>query len=121
LLSGSGAVDVNMNASTFALGSISGTTAGSTFNPPSRANAGSGNVDGLGTYNQKIDNASIYADAVKQVSFQITNSSGTWATDQDVLTPNNKGYIAAAHIYVAANPPIRSAGALTTGYGAGDA
>jgi hypothetical protein len=110
---------VNVNASTFTIANITGITAGSTFKPPSLANADSKNVNGEGKFNQTINNGSGFNTAVHEVSFQITNTSSAWATANDVLTLNNKGYLAAAHIFVTPDPAIKSAGAQASGYAAG--
>ena len=87
----------------------------STVNPP-----GTSNVDGWGLFNLVIDSNDGYASASSGISFTITNSSGTWATDTDVLTQNAGGYAAAAHVGVCTAPCTKDAGALVTGYASGD-
>ncbi len=49
----------------------------------------------------------------------MTNTGGTWANADSVLTANATGNLAAAHIFVTASPAVGSAGALVTGFATG--
>jgi hypothetical protein len=82
--------DVQVNAATFTASFSSDTTSSS----PS---AGSGNVNGYGSFNLTWDNgaASNHEDFF---SFLVTNTSGSWGLASDVLTANAKGFDAAAHV-----------------------
>ena len=109
---------VNVNASAFTITGISGTqpagfgpTTYSVANPP-----GTSNVDGLGSFNGVIDSNDGFTAASDSITFTLTNSTATWATANDVLVNNSKGFDAAAHIFVTATPPNPAAGALATGF-----
>ncbi len=79
---------VNVNATSFSVSSPVGTNSISGFtpgpftiqNPP-----GTSNVNGFGRFNLVIDDFNGFKDAVDLLTFDITNLSGTWATDADVL------------------------------------
>jgi len=62
---------------------------------------GAGNEDGFGSFNFTLNNFDGFGYAFRTVSFTLTNTSGTWANDLAVLTANESGYLAAAHIFVA--------------------
>jgi hypothetical protein len=89
---GAQAIDVNVNgtATTSALVSSSGSTL---------TDSGSGNVSTFGTFNHTIDNTDGAGDSFTTGSFLLTKASGTWASDADVLTKNDGGFYAAAHIF----------------------
>jgi hypothetical protein len=118
LMGDGGSADVNVNAASFTVGSISGTPLNATFDPPSLSNSGSRNVDGFGTLNLTIGDSDGFKNAVNSISFTITNTSGTWATANNVLTPNGvpNNAFAAAHIFVCADPCNQVNGAVTTGF-----
>lgn len=85
------------------------------FNSPS-----TGQDDGYGSFNLTYGSTGGYNATATSVSFTIDATGATaWANAASVLTPNNKGQIAAANIYVA-NVNNFGAGAISTGY-AGDA
>src|SRR5262245_31958338 len=52
MFGGQGAADVNVNASTWTLGTVTGTNAGIGFTPGPYSNGGSGNVSTFGVFNQ---------------------------------------------------------------------
>jgi hypothetical protein len=98
-------VALNVNASTFSLvGSITGTQPGigipNAGNGPYTANFGSQNVSEFGHFNFTIDSFDGASHASSTVSFELQNTSGTWASDSTVLTPNDKLFSAADHIFV---------------------
>lgn len=70
-----------------------------------------GNVSSFGNFNFVLNAFDGYPNAVNQLSFDITNNAGTWASDASVLFDNVNGYYAASHIFV-----IGANGALTTGF-----
>jgi hypothetical protein len=72
--------------------------------------------NGIGIVNQVIDSSDGFASSSSQVSFTLTNTSGTWASVSNVLTPNSNGFQAEAHIFVTANPAVQSNGASFTGF-----
>jgi hypothetical protein len=58
-----------------------------------------GNEDGFGVFNQTTSGQEGFEHAVSLASFVLTNTSGTWASAADVLTPNAGGWLAVAHIF----------------------
>jgi len=106
-----GSVGLNTNgAATLTAGSITGITqpqASPTNNPLTSCNGGScftqttGNEDGFGSFNFVLDNFDGFQYAFSTITFTIDRNSGTWASEADVLTANNHGALAAAHIFVA--------------------
>lgn len=122
LFGANGSVAVNVNATAFTLGPIiTGSNAGTGFTPGPFSDGGSNNEDGFGSFNQTIDSFGGYTHSSDSLSFTLSNTSGTWSSAANVLTPNNNGYLAAAHIFVADYPADASNGALATGYAANGA
>jgi hypothetical protein len=116
LLGDGGSVAVNVNATSWTLGTITGVNSGTGYSPGPWFDDGAGNEDGFGSFNQTIRSFDGSTHASTQISFSLTNTSGTWASDADVLTGNGSGYRAAAHIYVTSYPAYAAAGALATGF-----
>ena len=116
LFGSSGAVGVNVNAASWSLGGISGSNAGVGFTPGPWSDGGAANEDGFGSFNQTIDSFDGYVHSSDYIKFSLTNTSGTWAGDSDVLTGNASGFHVAAHIFVTSSPANASNGALATGY-----
>jgi hypothetical protein len=112
----SSVADVNVNATTWTITSL--TTNG--LGGATLANGGSGNVDGWGVFNQTTNQSDGYADRATSISYVLTDTSGTWASSDNVLTPNTSGHSVAAHIAVctlATNPDCNSdQGASFTGF-----
>lgn len=105
LLGDGGMVGVNVNAGSFAAsGVFLGSNSGTGFTPGPFTNTFAGAEDGFGVFNQTISDFDGYSHAVDTFSFTLTNNSGAWASDNDVLTANAQGYRAAAHIFPAALP-----------------
>ena len=111
-----GSVAVNVNAASWTLGSITGSNAGVGFTPGPYSDGGSGNEDGFGSFNQTINSFDGFSHSADTVSFSLTNNSGTWATDSDVLTANGSGYLVGAHIFVTSFPANAANGAIVTGF-----
>jgi len=113
-----GMVAVNVNATSFAFSGFNeinifpGFVAGPLGNPP----PGPGVEDGFGSFNLTVNNHDGFANTATHVEFLVTNFSGTWGTDSDVLTGNEQGHHVAAHIYVTATPPSVTNGAVATGF-----
>jgi hypothetical protein len=119
---GSSAVAVNVNATTWALSpTIGGLNAGTGFDLPGPfEDGGSGNMDGFGSFNEGISSFDGFAHSSDLISFTLNNLTGTWASANSVLTGNNKGNLAAAHIFVTALPANASNGASVTGFATGN-
>jgi hypothetical protein len=111
---------VNVNATSWTVGSFAASNAGTGFSPGTLSNGGSGNVDSFGVFNQTVNDFDGFMHAADSVQFTITNTSGTWATAGDVLTPNADGNVAAAHLFVCSADGYgncnQADGALTTGF-----
>jgi len=115
---------VNVNATSFTVGSITGTNSGTGFNtiPPGnqpRFSLSSGEVDGFGNFNLAIDIFNGFTYSVDTLSFVITETPGpTWVTANDVLIANDPTHnaLAASHIFVTSDPANASNKALATGY-----
>lgn len=120
LFGGVNAVDLNVNASSFTVGTITGSNAGTGFTPGPLSNGGSGNVDGLGTFNLTINSFDGFTHSSDEVTFDLTNTGGTWASAADVLALNSNGFDAAMHVFVTSSPANASNGAIATGF-AGEA
>ena len=86
------AVDVNVNATSWTFGSVTENSAGTL------SNGGVNNVDGFGSFNQTTDLTDGFTDRASSISFVLTNTGGTWASDALVLTPNASGNTVGAHI-----------------------
>jgi hypothetical protein len=102
LLGGQGIVGLNFN------GAVTASGLG-----PDLSVGGAKNEDGFGSFNFTLDNFDGFSHAVSSFSFDVTLDSGTWATINDVLTPNASGNLAAAHIFVSCPT---CTGALGTGF-----
>jgi VPDSG-CTERM motif len=111
-----GSVDVNVNASTFAVSNITGSNSGTGFTPGPYTFVGAGNVSQFGQFNLRINSFDGYTHTSSTISFTVTNTSGTWGGSGDVLAFNNKNFDAAAHIFVTSSPANASNGALATGF-----
>jgi len=118
LMGAQGAVALNVNGDV-TVGTITGTNSGTGFTPGPLSVAAAGNEDGFGSFNFTVDSFDSYTHSSDTVTFTLTNTSGTWASSADVLTPNEGGYLAAAHILVTTYPADASGSASVTGYAAG--
>src|SRR5436190_7485352 len=86
LLGDGGSVAVNVNATSWGLGSLSAANAGTGFTPGPLSNNGAGNEDGLGSFNQTITSFDGFTHSSDTISFVLTDTSGTWAGAASVLT-----------------------------------
>jgi hypothetical protein len=110
LMGGVSAADVNVNATTFTVGSITCAPL-ATCGPVS--NGGAGNVSTFGNFNQTINSFDGFTAAATTISFILTNTGGTWLSDATVLINNSAGFLAAAHIFV---PGTNCDGSPCTGF-----
>jgi protein with PEP-CTERM/exosortase system signal len=118
LMGGAQAVDVNVNATSWTIGSFAATKPAAGFSSVigNLSNGGANNADGFGSFNQTVDNFDGFTHSWSSISFVLTNTSGTWATASAVLTANASGFLAAAHIFVTTSPANASNGVLATGF-----
>jgi hypothetical protein len=95
-----GSAGFNVNAGTFSVTNITGNSGSGTY-----ATGGAGNEDGFGSFNQSINSPNANFDNRSTlISFTLTNLSGTWADQTNVLTANGSGNFVAAHIGVCDTP-----------------
>jgi hypothetical protein len=118
LFGATGCVAVNVNATAFTLGAITGSNGGTGFTSGPYSDGGSGNEDGFGSFNQTIDSFDGFTHSADSISLALTDVLGTWASASDVLAANSNGFLAAAHIFVTESPANASNTALATGYAA---
>jgi len=111
-----GSVAVNVNATSFTLGPITGLNGGTGFTPGPYSDGGSGNEDGFGVFNQTINSFGGFTHSSDTVSFTLSDTAGTWTSAANVLIANGDGFLAAAHIFVTEFPANSSNGALATGF-----
>ena len=119
LLGGVNAVDVNVNATSWTIGSFSGTVPGAGFQSVNSdlTSGGSGNVgSGFGVFNQTVNNFDGFQHSWTSVSFTLTNTSGTWADSGSVLTNNGSGFAVAIHGFACATPCTIDSSAISTGF-----
>jgi hypothetical protein len=116
LMGATGAADVNVNATSFTESALTGSNSFAGFTPGPLTNGGSGNVDGFGVFNQTNDSFDGFTHSSTQISFTLTNNSGTWANASSVLVQNASGFSAAAHVFGCANPCTVGEGATFTGF-----
>ena len=96
-----GTVAVNVNATTWALGTIAGNSVSGTY-----SDGGAGNEDGFGSFNQTINSPNAGPNnRSSMVVLSLINTSGTWANDMLVLIGNASGSAVAAHIGVCPTGP----------------
>jgi hypothetical protein len=117
LMGDGGTAAVNVNGS-FTLGSITGNNGGTGFTPGPYSQGPAGNSDGFGSFNLQIDSFDGYTHSSDTVSFDLTG--GNWANAGSVLTANNDGFLAAAHIFPASFPADANVDTFTgqTGFAA---
>jgi hypothetical protein len=70
---------------------------------------GSGNVSEFGNFNITVTFFDGFGFTATQAQFDIHLTTGTWADSAHVLTENNKGFLAAAHVFVCPNGTCTSA------------
>jgi len=117
LMGDGGSVAVNVAASSFNVGTITGSNAGTGFTP-GPFTAASGNEDGFGAFNLRIDSFDGFSHSSDTISFTVTNTSGTWASAGVVLAANGSGAFAAMHVFVTSSPANASNTVLVTGFAA---
>jgi hypothetical protein len=112
-----GTIGLNTNGAVTA-SNWTGTNSGTGFSSWSPVSIGSGNMDGFGVFNFVLKSFDGYTHSVDYLNFTLTNTSGSWLSAADVLTPNGSGYEAAGHVFVTAAPANSGNSALATGYAA---
>jgi hypothetical protein len=118
LMGDGSSVAVNVNAGSWTLSGITGTNGGTGFTPGPISDNGSKNVNGFGTLNQTFVSFDGFTHSSDEISFTLTNTSGTWASAAEVLIANDHGVFAAIHVFVTLSPANAANGALATGFAA---
>jgi hypothetical protein len=118
LMGDGSSVAVNVNATSWTVNNVTGSNSGTGFTPGPYSNGGSGNGDGFGVFNQRINSFDGFGNSSDSVTFTLTNTSGSWANAMAVLLANSGGSLAAAHIFVTVSPANAGNGALCTGFAA---
>jgi len=70
----------------------------------------------LGIFNLTVNSFDGFTHSSDTVTFNLTNTGGTWASAADVLAFNSNGFDAAMHVYVTSSPADASNGAIATGF-----
>jgi hypothetical protein len=109
---------MNVNATSWTLGAITGSNSGVNFTPGPYSDGGSGTEDGWGSFNQTINSFDGYSHSSDTISVGLTNTSGSWANAASVLAGNAGGFSVGAHIFVTTLPADGHGGALATGFAA---
>jgi hypothetical protein len=73
-------------------------------------------VSTFGLFNLTINSFDGYTHSSDSITFTVTNTSGTWGSDADVLAFNADGFDAAAHIFITTFPANASGSAIVTGF-----
>jgi len=116
LIGDGGSVAVNVNATSWTSSTPTGTNSITGFTPGPYSSTAAGNEDGMGSFNQKFNSFDGFTHSATQVSFTLTNTSGTWASASTVLTGNELGNVAAVHIFACATPCTINSSAAATGF-----
>jgi len=124
LMGDGGTVAANVNATSFSVvggtGGVTLANSGTGFTTGPVTGFTSGTEDGFGNMNLQVNLFDGFTHSATSVSFTLTNLSGSWGSALDVLTNNNLGLLAGAHIFVTTNVGGVNAsnGALATGFAA---
>jgi len=118
LFGGEDALDVNVNAGSFTCSTPTFTQPAG-FSAASFTQFGTGNVSTFGSFNLRLKAFDGYTHSVNTATFVLTKAVGTWASDADVLALNSSGNSVAAHVFVTGTALSPTAGAVATGYAAG--
>jgi hypothetical protein len=109
-----GAVDLNVNGS-YSLGTVTETGTTGLFTPSFKDNT-PGTADGFGTFTLSLNNNDGFGDSATEISFILTNTSGTWSSATNVLTPNAKLNSVAVDLFACATTCTSAEGATNGGF-----
>jgi hypothetical protein len=122
-----GTIALNVNGSNLSFSSVSTT---SPFPPGSFSvqDGGAGNQSSFGSFNFSLNATNGQggqggaSTALSKLSFTLTSAGANWLTDSDVLTPDNKGFVASAHLFAyTGSPSVTNNSAFTAYVGDADA
>jgi hypothetical protein len=117
LIGDGGVADLNVNGTYAPLSSVVESSSVG-FSPTFKDNV-PGQVNGFGVFNLSLNNTNA-SDLATQISFSLTDTSGSWSSVSDVLIGNNDGYLGAAHIFPCPTPCSTSSTIGASGYAAGN-
>jgi hypothetical protein len=104
LIGGAQAADLNFNGGLVSFSNLiftGGCTGGGCPDGGTGFSAGgAANADGFGLFNFTLDNTDGFTNAVTSLTFDVSCPTCNWGSASSVLSPNNLGHIAAAHIFV---------------------
>lgn len=116
-----GAADLNVNG-TYTLGTVTVSNSFQSsggFTAPSYKDNAPGQVSTFGTFNLSLNLQGASGQPATEISFALTDTGLPWTSEDSVLTPNDEGYLAAAHIAAfVSSDTTKAAGASVTGYAA---
>lgn len=116
LMGDGGTADLNVNGA-YTLGTVTESNSFTGFTASFKNNV-PGNVAGFGTFDLSLNSNGGFTDSATSISFMLMNTSGTWSSASNVLTPNSKGSLAAIHAFACATPCTTTEGAFVTGFAA---
>jgi len=116
LMSAAGAADINVNATSFTLSGLSFSNSIAGFSSGPVIDDGSNNISTFGAFNQTTKGGGGFTNSSTQISFTLTNNSGTWSSAANVTTPNSDGQFLAAHGFECQDPCTTTEGATNTGF-----
>jgi len=102
LMGGNSAANVNVNATTWTIGALASTVLPG-FTNGALSDGGPGNVSVFGIFNQQVNAFDGFTNAKNQISFLLTDTSGTWASSADVLIANAAGFTVSIHAFACAD------------------
>jgi len=112
-----GTADLNVNGP-YTLGSVVESNSVAGFTPSFKSNT-PGNVSSFGTFDLSLNTNGGFTQAATTISFTLTDTGAPWPTAAGVLTPNNDGFVAAAHTFACAEPGCSATGqAAVSGFAA---
>lgn len=110
--------DLNVNATSFSVNSVTGGNSGTGFSPATYTPtiAANQNVDGLGGFNLTITSNDGFHTSSSTVTVMLTDNSGNWANAASVLFANGNGNDVGAHVFITTDPANAGNTAIKTGY-----
>ena len=114
-----GEMGLNVNAGAFSAGPVNFQLAPSSSQTPTFTATFGGGLDGFGNFAlDEVSNPSGFSAAVIEADFILTNTSGTWSGDANVLIPNagggNGSGEAAVHLFTSTGQSFFAVGGPTT-------
>lgn len=112
-------VGINVNG-TATTTDITGSNSISGFSAPVLSDGGAGSFDGFGSFSNTVSFFDGFTHTATEVSFLLTDTSGTWSSAANVLAANSDGNSLAIHGFACATPCTVTEGAAFTGFATGN-